>query len=57
MSLFFSEYICHVYVRRDGLSGVVIADHEYQQRVAHTLINKVIIIINNEFYLYPAIQI
>lgn len=36
------EYICHVYVRRDGLSGVVIADHEYQQRVAHTIINKVL---------------
>lgn len=36
------EYICHVYVRRDGLAGVVIGDHEYQQRVAHTLINKVL---------------
>ena len=36
-----TEYICHVYVRSDNLSGVVIADHEYPQRVAHTLINKV----------------
>lgn len=36
------EYICHVYVRRDGLAGVVIGDHEYQQRVAHTLLNKVL---------------
>ncbi|GFS02665.1 synaptobrevin homolog YKT6-like [Elysia marginata] len=36
------EYICHVYVRSDNLSGVVIADHEYPQRVAHTLINKVL---------------
>lgn len=37
----FSEYICHVYVRSDCLTGLVIADHEYPQRVAHTLINKV----------------
>ncbi|XP_005089485.1 synaptobrevin homolog YKT6 [Aplysia californica] len=36
------EYICHVYVRSDNLSGVVIGDHEYPQRVAHTLINKVL---------------
>ncbi|XP_076464822.1 synaptobrevin homolog YKT6-like [Babylonia areolata] len=36
------EYMCHVYVRRDGLAGVVVGDHEYQQRVAHTLINKVL---------------
>lgn len=36
------EYVCHVYVRRDGLAGVVIGDHEYQQRVAHTLINKIL---------------
>lgn len=30
-----------MYVRSDNLAGVVIADHEYPQRVAHTLINKV----------------
>ncbi|KAL3864056.1 hypothetical protein ACJMK2_005765 [Sinanodonta woodiana] len=36
------EYICHVYVRSDNLAGVVIADHEYPQRVAHTLLNKVL---------------
>jgi len=36
------EYMCHVYVRSDNLSGVVIADHEYPQRVAHTLINKML---------------
>ncbi|KAK7110336.1 synaptobrevin homolog YKT6-like [Littorina saxatilis] len=36
------EYICHVYVRRDGLGAVLIGDHEYQQRVAHTLLNKVL---------------
>ncbi|KAK2512404.1 Ykt6 [Columba guinea] len=27
------EYLCHVYVRTDGLAGVVIADTEYPQRV------------------------
>ncbi|ESO93101.1 hypothetical protein LOTGIDRAFT_206537 [Lottia gigantea] len=36
------EYICHVSVRSDNLAGVVIADHEYPQRVAHTLINRVL---------------
>ncbi|XP_041368340.1 synaptobrevin homolog YKT6-like [Gigantopelta aegis] len=36
------EYICHVYVRSDSLAGVVIADHEYPKRVAHTLLNKVL---------------
>lgn len=36
------EYMCHVYVRADNLAGVVISDHEYPQRVAHTLITKVL---------------
>lgn len=36
-----TEYICHVYVRSDSLTGLVIGDYEYPQRVAHTLINKV----------------
>jgi len=36
------EYMCHVYVRGDSLAGVVICDHEYPQRVAHTLITKVL---------------
>lgn len=31
----------HVYVRPDGLASVIIADNEYPQRVAHTLLNKV----------------
>ncbi|XP_055371102.1 synaptobrevin homolog YKT6 [Condylostylus longicornis] len=35
-------YMCHVYVRHDNLGGVLIADHEYPQRVAHTLITKVL---------------
>lgn len=35
------EYLCHVYVRNDSLSAVVIADSEYPQRVAFTLLDKV----------------
>lgn len=35
-------YMCHVYVRSDNLGAVLIADHEYPQRVAHTLITKVL---------------
>lgn len=40
--MFVSEYICHVYVNSNNLGGVVIADAEYPQRVAHTLLNKVL---------------
>ncbi|XP_014746893.1 PREDICTED: synaptobrevin homolog YKT6 isoform X1 [Sturnus vulgaris] len=36
------EYLCHVYVRSDGLAGVVIADNEYPQRVCFTLLDKVL---------------
>nr|XP_019587219.1 PREDICTED: synaptobrevin homolog YKT6 [Rhinolophus sinicus] len=36
------EYLCHVYVRNDSLSGVVIADSEYPSRVAFTLLEKVL---------------
>lgn len=36
------EYMCHVYVRADGLAGVVISDHEYPHRVAHTLLTRVL---------------
>lgn len=35
------EYLCHVYVRNDSLSAVVIADSEYPQRVGFTLLDKV----------------
>jgi len=35
-------YLCHCYVRPDGLAGVVIADEEYPSRVAHSLITKVL---------------
>ena len=41
MSSYFTEYLCHVYVRSDNLAGVLISDHEYPQRVAFTLLNKV----------------
>ncbi|XP_066586187.1 synaptobrevin homolog YKT6 [Prorops nasuta] len=36
------DYMCHVYVRADNLAGVLISDHEYPRRVAHTLITKVL---------------
>jgi synaptobrevin family protein YKT6 len=36
------EYMCHAYVRSDSLSGVLITDHEYPQRVSFTLLNKVL---------------
>ncbi|KAK3521319.1 hypothetical protein QTP70_003158 [Hemibagrus guttatus] len=36
------EYLCHVYVRNDCLSGVVIADNEYPSRVCFTLLDKVL---------------
>uniref|UniRef100_A0A1B6DPP0 V-SNARE coiled-coil homology domain-containing protein n=1 Tax=Clastoptera arizonana TaxID=38151 RepID=A0A1B6DPP0_9HEMI len=36
------EYMCHVYVRGDNLAGVLLSDHEYPHRVAHTLITKVL---------------
>ncbi|KXJ28686.1 synaptobrevin homolog YKT6 [Exaiptasia diaphana] len=36
------EYNCHVFVRQDSLAGCVIADLEYPQRVAFTLLNKIL---------------
>jgi len=36
------EYMCHVYVRGDGLSGVLVSDQEYPNRVAHSLINRLL---------------
>ncbi|KAK6639911.1 hypothetical protein RUM43_008187 [Polyplax serrata] len=36
------EYMCHVFVNIDGLAGVLISDHEYPTRVAHTLLTKVL---------------
>lgn len=34
--------MCQVFVRGDNLAGVVISDHEYPSRVAHTLITKIL---------------
>lgn len=36
------DYLCHVFVRNDSLSGVVIADKEYPSRVAFTLLGKLL---------------
>ncbi|OTF79461.1 synaptobrevin YKT6-like protein [Euroglyphus maynei] len=36
------EYLCHCYIRSDRLAGVVISDHEYPHRVAHTLLSKIL---------------
>ncbi|XP_063365056.1 synaptobrevin homolog YKT6 [Cydia amplana] len=36
------EYMLQVYVRADNLAGVLISDHEYPSRVAHTLITKIL---------------
>jgi synaptobrevin family protein YKT6 len=33
-------YSFHIYVRRDGLCGVVVTDEEYPSRVAYSLLNK-----------------
>lgn len=33
--------VVHVYVRPDGLASVIVSDSEYPQRVAHTLLTKV----------------
>ncbi|XP_074648645.1 synaptobrevin homolog YKT6-like [Tubulanus polymorphus] len=36
------EYMFHVFVRADGLSGVLISDSEYPPRVSFTLLSKVL---------------
>eukprot|EP00118_Oscarella_pearsei_P025063 m.307422 g.307422 ORF g.307422 m.307422 type:complete len:201 (+) comp42258_c0_seq1:81-683(+) len=43
------EYRCHVFIRSDSLSGVLIADHEYPQRVAFTFLSKVLDQYSTEF--------
>lgn len=35
-------YFCHVYIRGDGLAGVVIANNVYLSRVTFTLLEKVL---------------
>ena len=36
------EYLVHIHTRYDGLACVIISDEEYPNRVAHTIINKVL---------------
>ncbi|XP_075241127.1 synaptobrevin homolog YKT6-like [Convolutriloba macropyga] len=36
------EYYCHCFVRSDALSSVLISDNEYPQRVAFTLLVKIL---------------
>lgn len=36
------EYVCHCYIRADRLSAVLISDQEYPNRVAHTLLSKIL---------------
>ncbi|KAM7541146.1 hypothetical protein Aperf_G00000029041 [Anoplocephala perfoliata] len=36
------EYFCHIYVRNDNLCAVAISDQEYPQRVAQTLLTKIL---------------
>ncbi|RHY94649.1 hypothetical protein DYB37_011459 [Aphanomyces astaci] len=42
------EYNCHVYVRQDGLAGIVVCDQEYPPRVAFALMNKFLEEFNKE---------
>ncbi|TPX50041.1 hypothetical protein SeMB42_g00428 [Synchytrium endobioticum] len=36
------NYLGHVYVRQDGLAGVIVTDAEYPQRVAFSALNKLL---------------
>ncbi|GFS54525.1 synaptobrevin homolog YKT6 [Trichonephila inaurata madagascariensis] len=49
MSVKEQAYMCHVYVRADSLSAALISDQEYPQRVAHTLLNKILEEFSNKF--------
>ncbi|KAF0775266.1 hypothetical protein AaE_001034, partial [Aphanomyces astaci] len=42
------KYNCHVYVRQDGLAGIVVCDQEYPPRVAFALMNKFLEEFNKE---------
>lgn len=46
------DYMCHCYLRQDGLGAVVVTDKEYPARVAFNLESKLL----DEFdtkYMYP----
>ncbi|XP_055947542.1 synaptobrevin homolog YKT6-like [Argiope bruennichi] len=42
MSVKEQAYMCHIFVRADNLAAALISDQEYPQRVAHTLLNKIL---------------
>jgi len=37
-----NPFLCHCYVRLDGLCGIAVSDLDYPQRVVYSLINKVL---------------
>jgi len=43
MSVEHENYVVHIHVRGDGLSGVVVADAEYPSRVAFTALNSLLL--------------
>ena len=40
--LFYEEYMCHCYLRQDGLGAVIVTDKEYPARVAFNLETKLL---------------
>ncbi|CAL1291444.1 unnamed protein product [Larinioides sclopetarius] len=42
MSVKEEAYMCHIFVKADNLAAALISDQEYPQRVAHTLLNKIL---------------
>lgn len=49
------EYIGHVFVRTDSLAGVCFSDDDYPQRVAHTMLTKILEDFSNQIprHLWP----
>lgn len=45
------EQVCHVYVRGDGLAGVITSDKEYPSRVAFTVLSKVCFFIYSKYFM------
>lgn len=43
------EYVCYVHARTSGIAGVLIADAEYNSRVAFTLLSNVLLDYENTF--------
>lgn len=46
------DYVCHVYVKENNLSGVLISDNDYPKRVAFTLLGKILDEFLEEYPLY-----